>query len=134
MLDSLFNEVADPQRAPLSKKRLQYRCFLAHFAKFLRKPSYRISSDNCFSIIAHSHCLKSVQIRRFLWSVFSCIRTECGDLLLFTQRSVYSPITNFLVVKNDFILIFQLSTFSAYLLYESKSDVNISAPNISSKN
>ena len=27
------------------------------------------------------HCLKSVQIRSFFWSVFSCIRTEYGDLL-----------------------------------------------------
>ena len=27
------------------------------------------------------HYAKSVQIRSFLWSVFSCIRTEFGDLL-----------------------------------------------------
>ena len=26
------------------------------------------------------HCVKSVQIRSFFWSVFSCIRTEYGDL------------------------------------------------------
>ena len=26
------------------------------------------------------HCAKSVQIRSFFWSVFSCIRTEYGDL------------------------------------------------------
>ena len=26
------------------------------------------------------HCVKSVQIGRFFWSVFSCIRTEYGDL------------------------------------------------------
>ena len=26
------------------------------------------------------HCAKIVQIRRFFWSVFSCIRTEYGDL------------------------------------------------------
>ena len=25
------------------------------------------------------HCVKSVQIRRYLWSVFSCTRTEYGD-------------------------------------------------------
>ena len=27
------------------------------------------------------HCVKSVQIRSYFWSVFSCIRTEYGDLL-----------------------------------------------------
>ena len=26
------------------------------------------------------HCVRSVQIRSFFWSVFSCIRTEYGDL------------------------------------------------------
>ena len=25
------------------------------------------------------HCVKSVQIRSFFWSVFSCIQTEYGD-------------------------------------------------------
>ena len=31
--------------------------------------------------------MKSVQIRSFFWSVFSCIRTEYGDLL---RKSPYS--------------------------------------------
>ena len=26
------------------------------------------------------HCVKTVQIRNFFWSVFSCIQTEYGDL------------------------------------------------------
>ena len=26
------------------------------------------------------HCVESVQIRSYIWSVFSCIRTEYGDL------------------------------------------------------
>ena len=29
----------------------------------------------------HSHCVKSVRIRSFFWSVFSCIRPGYGDLL-----------------------------------------------------
>ena len=33
------------------------------------------------------HCVKSVQIRSFFWSVFSCIRTEYGD---FRIKSLYS--------------------------------------------
>ena len=28
----------------------------------------------------NKHCVKSVQIRSYFWSVFSCIRTEYGDL------------------------------------------------------
>ena len=27
------------------------------------------------------HCLKSVQIRSYFWSVFSCIQTEYGEVL-----------------------------------------------------
>ena len=34
-----------------------------------------------------THCLKSVQIRSIFWSVFSSIRTECGDL---RSKSLYS--------------------------------------------
>ena len=33
------------------------------------------------------HCVKNVEIRSFFWSVFSCTRTEYGDLL---QKSRYS--------------------------------------------
>ena len=33
------------------------------------------------------HCLKSVQIRSFLWPVFSSITTEYGDLLYETPYS-----------------------------------------------
>ena len=42
------------------------------------------------SCIAHEsvHFVKSVQIRSFIWSVFSCIRTEYGDLLRKSPCSV----------------------------------------------
>ena len=30
----------------------------------------------------YHHCVKSVQIWSYFWSVFSCIRTEYGDLLM----------------------------------------------------
>ena len=33
------------------------------------------------NMLINGHCVKSVQIRSFFWSVFSCIRTEYGDLL-----------------------------------------------------
>ena len=35
-----------------------------------------------------THCVKSVQIRSYFWSVFSCIRTEYGEIL---YLSVFSP-------------------------------------------
>ena len=34
------------------------------------------------------HCVKSVQIQSFLWSVFYCIRTQYGDLLRKPPNSV----------------------------------------------
>ena len=34
-----------------------------------------------------THCVKSAKIRSFFWSLFSCIRTECGDL---RTKSPYS--------------------------------------------
>ena len=37
--------------------------------------------------LKEDHCAKSVQIRSFFWSVFSCIRTEYGDL-----QSIYTYI------------------------------------------
>ena len=33
------------------------------------------------------HCVKSVQIRSFFWFVFSRIRTEYGDLRIFSQNT-----------------------------------------------
>ena len=33
------------------------------------------------------HCVKSVQIRSFFWSVFSCIRNKYGDLRHYRRES-----------------------------------------------
>ena len=54
--------------------------FTSFFIKFLELASLLGTA------ISKNHCLKSVQIRSFFWSVFSCIRTEYGDL-----RSKYRP-------------------------------------------
>ena len=35
------------------------------------------------------HCVKSVQIRRFFWSVFSCIRTRRNSVFGHYSRSAY---------------------------------------------
>ena len=34
------------------------------------------------------HCVKSVQIQSYFWSVFSCIRTEYGAMLRISPYSV----------------------------------------------
>ena len=38
-------------------------------------------------ILILQHCVKSIHIRSYFWSAFSCIRTEYGDLL---RKSPYS--------------------------------------------
>ena len=53
-------------------------------------PPYEAISH--YMVIAHynMHCVKSVQIRSFFWSVFSRIRTEYGAI---SYLSVFSPNT-----------------------------------------
>ena len=55
--------------------------WLRYFSKWKKNNNWKESDLNCY------HCVKSVQIRSFFWSVFSCIRTEYGDLL---YKSSYS--------------------------------------------
>ena len=46
-----------------------------------------ISMEVVFCIL-EIHCVKSVQIQSFFWSVLSCIRIEYGDLLCKSPHSV----------------------------------------------
>ena len=48
---------------------------------------YRYSLNLLRQVMGKNHCMKSVQRRSYFWSVFSCIRTEYGDLL---RKSPYS--------------------------------------------
>ena len=43
------------------------------------------------------HCVKSVQIRSYFWSVFSCIRIEYGDLLRVQVYAVFYKIFSFTI-------------------------------------
>ena len=54
--------------------------YLIHWNKDLLMNQHSI-------ILSHYHCVKSIQIRIFFWSVFSCIRAECGEL---RSKSPYS--------------------------------------------
>ena len=40
-----------------------------------------------FSLFENKHCVKSVQIRSYFWSLFSCIQNDYGHLL---SKSPYS--------------------------------------------
>ena len=44
------------------------------------------------SLASHSHYVKSVQIRSFFWSVFSCIRTEYRKILT-RKNSVFGHLS-----------------------------------------
>ena len=44
------------------------------------------NSKELWKTLRSLHCVKSVQMPRYFWSVFSCIRTEYGDL----RKSPYS--------------------------------------------
>ena len=90
-----FNKVADLRPVTLFKKRLWQRCFHVNFTKFLRT-SFLQNISLFFSqnfSNSNSHCVKSIQIRNYFCSVFSCIRPEYGNLL---RKSPYSV----LILKN----------------------------------
>ena len=50
---------------------------------------------------SYSHCVKSVQIRIFFWSVFSCIQSEYGKIR--TRKTAYlDTFAQFHFLKQDF--------------------------------
>ena len=53
------------------------------------------------------HCVKSVQIRRFFWSIFSCIRNEYGDFSILCGISWFTHLT-------PDLLIIKISRFQKY--------------------
>ena len=46
----------------------------------LKITDFDLKKLTCRSAFHNFHCVKSVQIRIYFWSVFSRIRTEYGDL------------------------------------------------------
>ena len=72
-LDNYWNAIAT-----LSSKSLPHRRKKRH--------SYKIMDSTCFK--RKFHCLKSVHIRIYFWSVFSCIGTEYGKIRT-RNNSVY---------------------------------------------
>ena len=80
LFDSLFNAT-----------RLHRKCSRKNPLKFQQAIA---------SILKIWFCVKSVQIRRYFWFVFSCIRTEYGDLSYFW--SVFSCIQTDLLRKSPY--------------------------------
>ena len=64
--------------------------------KFFSGPYFlasgHFSHRKTFSNVDLNHFVKSVQIRSFFWSVFSCIQTEYGAL--YSKASVYLKMIN----------------------------------------
>ena len=52
------------------------------------KKSFQYNVFPSFFLYCSKHCVKSVQIRSNFWSVFSCIQTECGEILRISPYSV----------------------------------------------
>ena len=61
------------------------------------------------------HCVKSVLIRSFFWSVFSCIRTEYGVILVFGHFSRSDFVELPLVANSEPRVILLFSWNLAYL-------------------
>ena len=70
MTKYLFHKVA--------QKTLRHRCFIGNFTNFFN--TLNETPELLFITLEHKagdvHCVNSVQIQSYFWSVFSCIRIE----------------------------------------------------------
>ena len=68
---------------------LIFFCTRTGMASNLKKTKVKLDllNDINMLLMVEKHCVKNVQIRSYFWSVFSCIRTEYGDL---RSKSPYS--------------------------------------------
>ena len=121
--ESLFFDKAKLCRSAASfKTRLQRRCFLVNFAKFVGAPLLQSTARRLLLIIAVSiilvmkgelasqtvnnntkHCVKSVQIWSFVWSAFSRIRTEYGEIKKRLQYSCF-PVKSTKFLRTSFFI------------------------------
>ena len=71
------------------------------------------------------HCVKSVQIRIFFWSLFSCIRTEYGDLRIRIQIRIGKISSHFKskfqVIKSPlkfYVILIPLTNMNSILIFQ----------------
>ena len=89
----------------LQAQRLKHRCFLMEFVKFLETGVYErlllkpvvspTVSSNYLRLVHGFHCVKSVQVWSFLWSVLSRSWTEYGEIQSIEIRSNCAIIYSF---------------------------------------
>ena len=70
----------------------------------------------------HSHCVKSIQVRSFFWSVFSRIRTEYGEILV--SLCIQSECGEIRTRKNSYLDTFH--AVSSYLHFHILNILNMS--------
>ena len=78
LIDNYKNNLQDTSYIQVEPHKLLTNlisCFISYFTK---KP---LETAHACLIFCNSHCMKSVQIRSFFWSVFSRIRTEYREIL-----------------------------------------------------
>ena len=93
MFESLFSKAEGLKTCNFIEKRLQHKHFPVNIAKFSRTTFFiehawwlllLLTETNLLTanllLCLNSHCMKSVQILSFFWSVFFCIRTEYGEI------------------------------------------------------
>ena len=64
VLESLHNKFASLQICNFIKKRLQHRCFLVKFAKFLRTPFVKSTSGGCFWIFKQKNNVFCIALKK----------------------------------------------------------------------
>ena len=89
----------------LQAKKLKHRCFPMEFVKFLETGVYKrlllkpvvspTVSSNYLRLVHGFHCVKSVQVWSFLWSVLSRSWTEYGEIQSIEIRSNCAIIYSF---------------------------------------
>ena len=92
------------------------------FGKFCKGTKWMISF-----VLSHvtSHCVKSVQIWSYFWSVFSCIRTEYGEIRSIWLRSIQSEYRKIRTRNNS---VFGHISRSDQQTYWQGSDLKLIAP------
>ena len=84
LIDNYKNNLQDTSYIQVEPHKLLTNlisCFISYFTK---KP---LETAHACLIFCNSHCMKSVQIRSFLWSVFSRSRTEYGEMQRISRPS-----------------------------------------------
>ena len=94
---TLINKLAIPSKYKAKKwPHLLYKIYIFNNPIVFSSKSWMILLEATWTSL---HCVKSVQIRKFFWSVFFCIWTKYGDLL-----SVFGHFSRSVTGRHHFIV------------------------------